>query len=165
MKGGELRRLKRKLDPRLTLPGDPSLPPGAARNPGLGVQDIIRQESSGDDPGLTAERYEFLGDEDVPFARYTSEEFYEREIERMWSRVWQWACREEHIPKVGDYVVYDVGPYSALVIRDEAGAIRAFVNSCPHRGMQFADPGSSGRSRLRSSRGCRTDSRFPPPRQ
>jgi phenylpropionate dioxygenase-like ring-hydroxylating dioxygenase large terminal subunit len=128
----------------LSSPGDSSLDPGEARCPGPSVQDVLASESSAVDPGLTDERYEFMGDEDLPFSRYTSKEMYDLEIKNMWSRVWQWACREEHIPKTGDYYVYDVGPYSALVIRGEDGQIRAFVNSCPHRGMQFADAGSSG---------------------
>jgi phenylpropionate dioxygenase-like ring-hydroxylating dioxygenase large terminal subunit len=87
---------------------------------------------------------EFPGDADIPFSRYRSREFYDREIDRMWSRTWQWACREEHVPNAGDYYVYDVGPYSLLVVRQETGQIKAFVNSCPHRGMQFANAGASG---------------------
>jgi phenylpropionate dioxygenase-like ring-hydroxylating dioxygenase large terminal subunit len=128
----------------ITRPGDPSLEPGQARNPGRSHQQVIRHESSAQDPGLAAEHYEFLGDEDLPFSRYTSQDFYDREIRDLWPKTWQWACREEHIPKAGDYTTYDVGPYSALVIRGADLKIRAFVNSCPHRGMQFTDAGSSG---------------------
>lgn len=128
----------------ITRPGDLTLSPGQARNPGRSHQDVISHESSGKDAGLAAEQYEFLGDEDLPFSRYTSQAFYDLEIERLWPKTWQWACREEHIPKAGDYSVYDVGPYSALIVRDHDLQVRAFVNSCPHRGMQFADAGSSG---------------------
>ena len=123
-----------------TNPPYPS--PGAARCPGPSTRDLILRDADDAPEALTTEAYTFLGDQDIPFARYTSRAFYEREIERMWSRTWQWACREEHVPQPGDYVVYDVGPYSVLVIRDEK--IRAFVNSCPHRGMQFCEAGSSG---------------------
>ena len=128
----------------LTRPSDPTLAPGEARCPGPSTQDIILRDAGGAPAALTEQAYTFLGDADIPFARYTSQAFYDLEIERMWSRAWQWACREEHIPNVGDYFVYDVGPYSALVIRSESATIRAFVNSCPHRGMQFCDAGSSG---------------------
>lgn len=131
----------------LSEPGDLSLEPGEARCPGRSVQDVITSESSKNDPGLTAQQYEFLGDEDLPFSRYTSSEFYEREIKHLWPRVWQWACREEHVPNSGDYYVYDVGPYSAMVIRDSDDKIRAFVNACPHRGMQFANAGTAGRGK------------------
>lgn len=128
----------------LTLPSDPSLPPGAARCPGPSTRDIILAEDDGAPAVLTDESYEYLGNEDIPFSRYTSQAFYDREIDQLWSRTWQWACREEHIPNAGDYSVYDVGPYSVLVTRDEQMQLRAYVNSCPHRGMQFADAGTSG---------------------
>ena len=32
---------------------------------------------------------------DIPVERYLSREFHELEKERLWSRVWQFACREE----------------------------------------------------------------------
>jgi phenylpropionate dioxygenase-like ring-hydroxylating dioxygenase large terminal subunit len=128
----------------LTPPGDPALKPGAARCPGPSTRDIILRDDDDTPPAFTEESYRFLGDEDIAFARYTSEALYRAEIEHLWPRTWQWACREEHIPKAGDYTVYGVGPYSAVILRDRAGEIRAFVNSCPHRGMQFCESGSSG---------------------
>lgn len=131
----------------LTRRADRSLAPGEARCPGPSTREIIERDRDGAPVALTTESYRFLGDEDLPFARYTSPEFYRAEIEKLWPRTWQWACREEHIPNPGDWYVYDVGPYSALVIRGADGKIRAFVNSCPHRGMQFADAGSCGRGK------------------
>jgi phenylpropionate dioxygenase-like ring-hydroxylating dioxygenase large terminal subunit len=128
----------------LSQPGDPSLAPGEARCPGPTIAELLAAEGSARDPGLAAQRYRFLGNADLPFSRYTDPAFHEAEIERMWPKVWQWACREEHLPDPGDFQVYDVGPYSALVIRGEDRAIRSFVNACPHRGMQFADAGASG---------------------
>ena len=101
----------------LTQRGDLTLPPGSARCPGPSTKDIIMRDVGGAPAALTAESYTFLGDADIPFARYTSQRFYDAEIKHLWSRTWQWACREEHIPKVGDYAVYDVGPYSVLVLR------------------------------------------------
>ncbi len=128
----------------LSKPSDPSLAPGEARSPGRSVEELLSTEDSANEPGLMANSYQFLGDQDLPFSRYTSPEFYDLEMKHLWPKVWQWACREEHIPKPGDFQVYDVGPYSAIVVRGMDNEIRAFVNSCPHRGMQFADAGSSG---------------------
>lgn len=128
----------------LILPSDPSLPPGAARCPGPSAQEVLDRDGDAVPAALRAQRYEFLGDEDLPFSRYTSQAFFDREMARLWTRVWQWACREEHVPNPGDYHVYDVGNYSTIVVRGEDRKIRAFVNSCPHRGMQFADSGTSG---------------------
>ncbi len=128
-------------------PADPELAPGEARCPGPSVQDVLAADADDPPQTLRQQRYEFLGDEDMPLSRYTSQAFYDLEMERLWSRVWQWACREEHVPNPGDYYVYDIGDYSVLVVRDETRRIRAFVNSCPHRGMQFFDSGSQGRGK------------------
>jgi phenylpropionate dioxygenase-like ring-hydroxylating dioxygenase large terminal subunit len=78
-----------------------------------------------------------LPDRAVPRARYTSREFMALEQERMWSRVWQFACRTEQIPEAGDCHVYEGPGVSVLVVRGDDGAIRAFYNSCPHRGMKL----------------------------
>jgi phenylpropionate dioxygenase-like ring-hydroxylating dioxygenase large terminal subunit len=128
----------------LSRPSDSRLPPGAARCPGPSTREIIQSDGDGAPAVLTSESYEFLGDADISYDRYTSRAFFEREIERLWPRTWQWACREEHVPRVGDYVVYDVGPYSFIVVRTAPGEIKAFVNSCPHRGMQWKAPASQG---------------------
>lgn len=136
------------MKPDLTKPSDPSLAPGEARCPGPSMQDIM--DADGDNPPapMRVEQFEFLGDEDLDLARYIDPEFHECEIDQMWSRTWQWACREEHIPQAGDRYVYDLGPYSILVVRDADGQVRAFINSCPHRAMQFAKTGSTGTKRL-----------------
>ena len=37
--------------------------------------------------------------------RWISEDYAKREVEKIWKKIWQVACREEDIPNVGDYVV------------------------------------------------------------
>lgn len=86
----------------------------------------------------------FLGDEDIDFDRYTDRAFFDREMDLMWTRTWQWACREEHIPQAGDYYVYEVGPHSALIVRDDDMSVRGYINSCLHRGTKFRQGGTSG---------------------
>jgi phenylpropionate dioxygenase-like ring-hydroxylating dioxygenase large terminal subunit len=120
--------------------------PGAARAPGPDLQELLSRDKSPPEPPLRAESYRFLGDADIPYAHYTSSEYARAELEKLWPRVWQWACREEHIPEPGDYYVYDVGDLSALVVRTESGAIKAFHNACMHRGTQLKPPGSCGAS-------------------
>jgi phenylpropionate dioxygenase-like ring-hydroxylating dioxygenase large terminal subunit len=68
---------------------------------------------------------------------YRSPAFAAREREQMWSRVWQMACREEQIPEVGDVVVYDSPGASFLIVRAADDDIRAYYNSCRHRGMKL----------------------------
>ena len=122
------------------------LAPGEARCPGPSVQDVIAQDHSGVPAPLREESYEFLGDEDIAYDRYTSRAFARAEAERLWPRVWQWACREEHLPAPGSYYVYDVGDLSAVVLRDREGRLRAFENFCRHRGTQLKPTASTGQT-------------------
>jgi phenylpropionate dioxygenase-like ring-hydroxylating dioxygenase large terminal subunit len=75
----------------------------------------------------------------VPKQRYVSREFAELEMERLWPRVWQVACRAEEIPRVGDYLEYVIGDQSILLVRTETGTIQGFYNTCLHRGTRLAD--------------------------
>ena len=125
-------------------PADPRLAPGEARCPGPGPQDINARDGDAVPAVLRQSSPAYFGSEDLLYERYVSPALHEREVARMWSRTWQWACREEHVPRPGDYYVYDIDRYSVLVVRGEDREIRAFVNSCPHRGMQFFDSGAAG---------------------
>jgi len=78
-----------------------------------------------------------LGTGGVSRARYVDADFQRLEHEHLWSRVWQMACREEQLAEPGRVVVYEVGDLSLLVLRTGAGTIRAFHNSCVHRGTQL----------------------------
>lgn len=74
----------------------------------------------------------------VPAEHYVSRDFALLERERLWLKVWQVACRAEQIPNVGDQIVYDICEQSVVVVRSAPDTIRAFYNSCPHRGRQLA---------------------------
>jgi phenylpropionate dioxygenase-like ring-hydroxylating dioxygenase large terminal subunit len=84
-----------------------------------------------------------LPDRAVPRERYTSPEFARLERDRMWARVWQFACREEQVPEAGDCHVYEGPGASILIARGDDGVIRAFYNSCPHRGMKLCEGDTS----------------------
>ncbi len=130
-----------RFDPR---DGDRPLAPGEARCPGPSTRDLILADGWATPPALTVQSYEFLGDTDVPYERYTSPAFFDLEIKRLWPKVWQWVCREEHIPEVGDHITYDVGPYSILVVRSAPEEIKAYPNACLHRGTQLKPSAARG---------------------
>jgi phenylpropionate dioxygenase-like ring-hydroxylating dioxygenase large terminal subunit len=79
------------------------------------------------------------GTEPVPVEHYYTQDYFDLEVEHMWSRVWQLACREEHIPNHGDIFRYENVGKSVIVVRTKTGEIKAFYNSCPHRGRQLID--------------------------
>jgi phenylpropionate dioxygenase-like ring-hydroxylating dioxygenase large terminal subunit len=74
----------------------------------------------------------------VDAARYTSPDVVELEFERLWSHVWQLACRENDIPAVGDYIEYQIMDISILLVRSDPTTIKGFRNSCRHRGATVA---------------------------
>jgi phenylpropionate dioxygenase-like ring-hydroxylating dioxygenase large terminal subunit len=73
----------------------------------------------------------------VPRERYYDREFFELEKKLLWPRVWQMACRLEEIPDPGDFVEYEICDQSVLVIRQRDRSIKAFHNTCRHRGTQL----------------------------
>jgi phenylpropionate dioxygenase-like ring-hydroxylating dioxygenase large terminal subunit len=82
-----------------------------------------------------------LGTALVPKERYTSPDFAAREWSGMWKRVWLLAGREADIPEPGDYLTFEIGAESILVVRLPSGAIAARYNVCMHRGNRLREPG------------------------
>jgi len=82
------------------------------------------------------------GPSEIPIDRYLSRDFFDLEVERLWKRVWQMACREEDIPNVGDNIVYDIAGMSFVVVRTAPDSFKAFYNACLHRGRLLREAGS-----------------------
>ena len=108
------------------------------------TQDIIAKDKVEAPEWVRSESYQFLGDADISTDRYTDAAFAQLEFETLWGKTWQFACREEHIPAVGDYYVYDIGPYSFIVTRVAKDQVKAFYNACLHRGTMLRAAGSQG---------------------
>ncbi len=114
-----------------------NLEPGAARTPDTSYTDYLDQDSKDVPKFLYEESAPYLGSEDIPIDRYISKEFFDKEAESMWTRVWQFACRVEDIPEVGDSLVYDILDYSFVIVRSETNTIKGFYNSCLHRARKI----------------------------
>ena len=110
----------------------------APRSEGISYQALIGLDAVPPPRSLTLENVYRSALVSVPVHRYTSQAFHDQEMEKLWPRVWQMACREEEIPEVGDHRVYDIGRYSIIVVRT-AGGIRAHHNVCRHRGRRLCD--------------------------
>ena len=114
---------------------------GEARSPGVSYQQLLDKDTHAVPEVLRLESPFFVGTDDKPTSRYTSREFHELEVEKLWKRVWQMACREEDIPEVGDTEVYDIASISILVVRSAPDEIKAYFNACLHRGRQLRHTG------------------------
>lgn len=107
------------------------------------LSDRVRGAGGGVPEVLAPVRNVSLNTTDISFERYTTERFFQREMEHVWPKVWQFACREEQVPDVGDYFVYDIGSYSVIVMRTDQG-LRGYHNSCLHRGTKLKPSGTAG---------------------
>lgn len=109
------------------------------RSTGISYQQLLDTDSRPVPSCLREESAPFQGDRQLPVAYYTDRRYHELEKEKLWSRVWQFACREEHIPETGDTYLYEIADRSYIVVRGDDGAIRAFPNACLHRGRALRD--------------------------
>jgi phenylpropionate dioxygenase-like ring-hydroxylating dioxygenase large terminal subunit len=122
-----------------------------AQRPGPSVQEVLADDIN-PAPAVMLEESpaKDQGSADISIERYFSREWHEREIEKVWRKTWQLACRLEHIPNVGDHVVYEIVRDSLIVIRTGPDEVRAYINSCLHRGTL-----------LRTEAGCVNQLRCP----
>jgi PAH dioxygenase large subunit len=67
---------------------------------------------------------------------FTDPDIYREELERLFSRAWLFLGHESEIPDPGDYVTRPLGGDPVVLIRDDDGVVRAFLNTCRHRGMR-----------------------------
>ncbi len=100
-------------------------------------QGLLDAETRPVPPSLRVTSAGALEPAQIPPSCYFDPGMHRLEIERVWSRVWQMACREEQLAAVGDSIVYEIGDASLIVIRTTETEIHAFHNSCLHRGTQL----------------------------
>lgn len=69
--------------------------------------------------------------------RYTSPEFLEREMARVFRRTWMVVARESDVGRTGDCLPVDELGESLLLVRGQDGSVRTFHNTCRHRGTRL----------------------------
>ena len=65
---------------------------------------------------------------------YTDPAIYAADLERIFYRDWLYAIPACQLTKTGAYHVMRVGAYNVILLRGADGEIRAFHNTCRHRG-------------------------------
>ena len=81
----------------------------------------------------------------IPSHWYFDEAHYRRELESIWYQDWVCVGHESGLARSGDYITAEIGTQSVIVTRTDNG-LRAFHNTCRHRGAQLCKE-SSGRFR------------------
>ncbi len=77
----------------------------------------------------------------LPNAAYWSEAWLALEQRKIFARAWVFVAAEAELPQVGSLLPLEIAGTPIILLRDQAGAIRAFHNVCRHRGTKLvAEP-------------------------
>ncbi len=88
----------------------------------------IAQWLSQDRPGHT-----------LPRELYVSEAAFQFDADVMLKSVWLYACTVAHVKQAGDYFLFELGSNSIIIVRGRDQQVRAFWNSCRHRGSRICE--------------------------
>jgi phenylpropionate dioxygenase-like ring-hydroxylating dioxygenase large terminal subunit len=71
---------------------------------------------------------------EIPGKRYTDQNLFDLEMEKIFFKSWLMVFREDEIPNPGDYKIWDKLGRDILIVRQKDNSIKAFYNTCMHRG-------------------------------
>lgn len=77
---------------------------------------------------------------EAPF--YTDAQLFQFDTEAIFGQYWLFAASIAELPEPGDYVTVDYGPYSLIVLHNDAGGINVLHNVCRHRGARIMNQSS-----------------------
>lgn len=72
-----------------------------------------------------------------PISDYVSADVFAAEREGVFRRSWLMVARDEDVPEADDFITLSIPTFGASVVlaRDKEGVLRAFHNTCSHRGV------------------------------
>ena len=79
---------------------------------------------------------------------YTAEEFYEIEKETVFAKSWIHVACFSDLQEAGDTIVATVAGQSIIIVRTDAGELRAHFNVCRHRGVQLVEETCTNSKRM-----------------
>jgi carnitine monooxygenase subunit len=78
----------------------------------------------------------------VPASNYFDRARHDLEVERIFKRLPLMLGFSSELRNAGDFRAMEVAGIPVLLVRGDDGAMRAFVNTCSHRGAQVAEAGT-----------------------
>ncbi len=81
----------------------------------------------------------FDSSDTLPPACYTDPDIFERELKTIFRASWIGVGRADRWKAPGDYAAIKVAGIPIIVLRGKEGELRAFANSCRHRGTQLLE--------------------------
>lgn len=84
----------------------------------------------------------------LPQGFYNSAAAFEFDLAAIFGTSWLFVGFEAEIRRPGDYLSFLVGRWPVIVVHGRDGEIRAFHNSCRHRGSILCKPGQGSAARI-----------------
>jgi phenylpropionate dioxygenase-like ring-hydroxylating dioxygenase large terminal subunit len=84
----------------------------------------------------------------LPRDFYVDPSAHEADLRHIWTRDWIFAAAAAEIPKTGNYITLQIGQYPVVVVRGGDGVVRAFHNSCRHRGSRICASAKGSNAKL-----------------
>ena len=84
----------------------------------------------------------------LPARRYYDPQIFQREVDQIFKRVPLLLATTAELPNPGDYKTLDAVGAPVLLVRGQDGVVRAFLNSCSHRGTHVATEASGNARRF-----------------
>lgn len=72
--------------------------------------------------------------EGLPADSYFDPRHYERELQRIWYRNWIYVGRSSEVADPRAFRTFELGDQKLILVRDDAGTLHGFHNTCRHRG-------------------------------
>jgi len=74
---------------------------------------------------------------ELPVSAYTSKDWFDLEMEHIFSKTWQFAGLVEDVSNPGDFISIQAGLNNIFIVKGRDNRLRAFHNMCRHRGTQL----------------------------
>lgn len=84
----------------------------------------------------------------LPQSLYVSAAAFNFDLAAIFARSWQFVGFEAEVRGRGDYLAATIGQSPVLIVRGRDSVVRAFHNTCRHRGSLLCTPGSGSVARL-----------------
>ena len=73
----------------------------------------------------------------LPAELYSDPAVYQEELTKIWYQQWIYAGRVDGLSRPGDYRLTTIGNQTIIITLNREGQVRAFYNTCRHRGAEL----------------------------
>jgi phenylpropionate dioxygenase-like ring-hydroxylating dioxygenase large terminal subunit len=85
---------------------------------------------------------------DIPGGRYTDPRFFALEQQHIWRKSWLLAGHLDEVPEPGCFRLWETAGQPVVIVHGDDGVVRAFYNTCSHRGAPVVTDAAGKRPRL-----------------